>query len=278
MRFIEYGHLLTKQSLEDGDDIADFVNHKSMIVTEGWAEPCARNLAEDTLLQFERRAYFRVDKRLQKGDDKDVTLECVLIPDGKTKAMTSTKGQMDAKEQAQGAGGENKKEKKADNKKADKLASAGGEDKGPSKNDLKKAAIKAKKDAAKADHKAGTGKPAPPTDAKADAKAAAFKKAVESDAAKKSPEPAQAKKVTVADSKPLAEFALDSDAGLTAIESHFKNSSYCSGKAVPGKADADLLEAMEKAKFSPDCNTHPHVFAWWWALASFSSPARELWE
>jgi hypothetical protein len=278
VRFIEYGHLLTKQSLEEGDEIADFVNHKSMIVTEGWAEPCARNLAEDTLLQFERRAYFRVDKRLQKGDDKDVTLECVLIPDGKTKAMTSTKGQMDAKEQAQGAGGENKKEKKADNKKADKMAATGGEDKGPSKNDLKKAEKKLKKDALKADHKAGTEKPAPTADAKAEARPKAEKKAPKSDAKKEASNSTQAKKVTVADSKPLAEFALDSDAGLTAIESHLKNSSYCSGKAVPGKADADLLEAIEKAKFTPDVNTHPYVFAWWWALASFSTPARELWE
>lgn len=43
VQLIEYGHLLTKQSLEDEDKLEDFINYNSKFVTEAWAEPHVKN-------------------------------------------------------------------------------------------------------------------------------------------------------------------------------------------------------------------------------------------
>jgi len=103
---------MTKASLEEGDKFEDFVNKNNMVVTEAWAEPWAKNLQEDTLIQFERRAYFRVDKRNQTGNDEHVVLDCILIPDGKEKSMNSDKANIQASELTKGTG-----DKKGDKKK-----------------------------------------------------------------------------------------------------------------------------------------------------------------
>jgi translation elongation factor EF-1beta len=39
-----------------------------------------------------------------------------------------------------------------------------------------------------------------------------------------------------------------------------------------------LLEAIEKAKLTPDSSANPNFFGWWWSLCLFQEPARALWK
>lgn len=269
VRLIEYGHLMTKASLEENDKFEDFVNHNNMVVTEAWADPWAKQLDEDYLLQFERRAYYRVDKRNQTGNDDHVVLDCILIPDGKEKAMNSDKVQIQASELTKGTDAGKKGDKKKG--KGDKAAEGGkdatqgadGEKKGPSKKDLKKAEKKAKK----ADMKAEGG---------------ADKKAPENKENPKSKKPDQPKTDKAA-SKPTnnakvdTNFSIAEDKDLANIDLYLQTNTYLSGGNTPGAKDAKILEALESKKTTPDSSKYPSLFAWWWTLAAFQPAARELW-
>lgn len=98
---VELGHLITKQKIEEADDIKEIVNHNSRIVTTAYAEGCVRNLQQGTTFQFERRGYYFIDKiPLQ---DQRMTL--IMVPDGKQKNMSVIKTEIDAKETVKGGDG-----------------------------------------------------------------------------------------------------------------------------------------------------------------------------
>ena len=265
---IEYGHLMTKASLEEGDKFEDYVNKNNMVVTEAWADPWAKNLQEDTLLQFERRAYFRVDKRTQTGNDEHVVLDCILIPDGKEKSMNSDKANIQASELTKGTGDKKGDKKKGKGDKAaegDNTATEGadGEKKGPSKKDLQKAAKLAKK----AEMKAGGG---------------AEKKVEENKENPKSKKPEEPKQDKAANkptnnAKVDLDFSVAEDKDLANIDLYLQTNTYLSGVNAPGIKDAFILEGLEAKKMTPDSNKYPNLFAWWWTLSAFQQAARELW-
>jgi len=272
VKLFEYGHLMNKASLDENDKFEDHVNKNSVFVTECWADPCAKTLPVDYFLQFERRAYFRVDKRVQTGDDSSVTLECILIPDGKTKAMCEDKGKIDNKEFAKGAGSDARVEKKKAEKAKGKEGKEGEEAKGPSKKDLQKAAKKAKKD----DMKANPDKKvteAPAENGGKPANVDSPKKHAQENKEIKTEKP----KIAMVPAKAMETFSIADDNGISELEGHFKTNLYLSGKDLPSQNDAKLLEQMEKLKFTPDQNKHQNIFAWWWTLVSFQPAAREMW-
>ena len=89
----EFGHLITKPKLEPEDDFMDFVNTKSMATTLYWGDASLRNAKKGDVVQLERRGFFRVDQtHIRECEDEEHTspsLTLILIPDGKTKAMST---------------------------------------------------------------------------------------------------------------------------------------------------------------------------------------------
>ena len=65
---MEFDFLITKDVIEEGDDIDDFLNPKSESRTEALADLNVADLCEDDIIQFERKGYYRTDKAFQYGN------------------------------------------------------------------------------------------------------------------------------------------------------------------------------------------------------------------
>jgi glutamyl-tRNA synthetase len=77
-----FDHLITKDKLEDGDNVADYVNHNSVSKVTALGDVNLREMPVGSIIQFERKGYFRLDKAY---DQATGTIgEFFLIPDGKT--------------------------------------------------------------------------------------------------------------------------------------------------------------------------------------------------
>lgn len=77
---VDFDYLITKDKLEEDDNIDDFLNPKTEFYTEGLADCNVRDLQQHDIIQFERKGYFRVDQAYKNG--KAVVL--FNIPTGKT--------------------------------------------------------------------------------------------------------------------------------------------------------------------------------------------------
>eukprot|EP00826_Nyctotherus_ovalis_P001828 TRINITY_DN10330_c0_g2_i7.p1 TRINITY_DN10330_c0_g2~~TRINITY_DN10330_c0_g2_i7.p1 ORF type:complete len:420 (+),score=85.90 TRINITY_DN10330_c0_g2_i7:577-1836(+) len=84
-KLIEFGHLLTKPKVEEGDSMDDIVNRDSRRETAAYGELEFKSLKEKDLIQLERRGYFYVDVPWSSSTNS-VTLH--YIPEGKTKPMS----------------------------------------------------------------------------------------------------------------------------------------------------------------------------------------------
>ncbi|KKZ64804.1 glutamyl-tRNA synthetase [[Emmonsia] crescens] len=80
VELVDFDHIITKEKLEKDDDILPYINWKSEFRSHGWADCNVAELAEDDIIQFERKGYYRVDRAFRDG------LPAVLfsIPTGKT--------------------------------------------------------------------------------------------------------------------------------------------------------------------------------------------------
>lgn len=103
LKIVEFDHLITKEKVEDEDDIAKIFNQNSRFEYTAIAEGVCRNLKQGSFFQFERRGFYYVDKIGLVGQQMTVN----FVPDGKTKAMSAVGHAVDAKETAKGkaAGG-----------------------------------------------------------------------------------------------------------------------------------------------------------------------------
>ena len=72
-------------------------------------------------------------------------------------------------------------------------------------------------------------------------------------------------------------FTIATPEDIQKAEDFLAKNSYLSGGKTPGTEDADLIAAMEEAKFVPVQGTHPNLFGWWWVLCPFREGARNLW-
>lgn len=93
---VEFDVLITKAKVDENDDFDALVNHHSRFETKAYGSIDVRNLRTDTIIQFERRGYFRVDAQA------DSTI-LFLIPDGRTKSMSTVGGKVDPKMTAKGS-------------------------------------------------------------------------------------------------------------------------------------------------------------------------------
>jgi glutamyl-tRNA synthetase len=77
-----FDHLITKDKLEDGDNVADFVNPDTVSYLEVIGDVNLRTMPVGEIIQFERKGYFRLDRAYDQESGKGG--EFFLVPDGKT--------------------------------------------------------------------------------------------------------------------------------------------------------------------------------------------------
>ena len=78
---VDFDYLITKDKLEDDDNVEDFLNADTEFKTMALADCNVAALKTDDIIQFERKGYFRVDRPFQ-DDGKPAVL--FNIPTGKT--------------------------------------------------------------------------------------------------------------------------------------------------------------------------------------------------
>jgi glutamyl-tRNA synthetase len=81
----DFDYLITKDKLEEDDNLEDFLNPVTETMEEALCDEAAAGLKKDDIIQLERRGYYRVDKGLDdwaEGEPKRLVLFC--IPTGKT--------------------------------------------------------------------------------------------------------------------------------------------------------------------------------------------------
>ncbi|KAJ9191282.1 hypothetical protein DTO164E3_8909 [Paecilomyces variotii] len=64
---VDFDYLISKDKLEKEDDLFSFVTPKTEFRTKAWADCNVANLAKDSIIQFDRIGYFRVDQGYQEG-------------------------------------------------------------------------------------------------------------------------------------------------------------------------------------------------------------------
>ncbi|KAF2279854.1 glutamyl-tRNA synthetase-like protein [Westerdykella ornata] len=77
----EFDYLITKDKLEEGDELEKFLNPNTRTITHALADCNVAELREDDIIQFDRKGYFRIDKGFKPGED----VVAFLIPTGKSK-------------------------------------------------------------------------------------------------------------------------------------------------------------------------------------------------
>ena|SRR6202035_1060765 len=77
-----FDHLITKDKLEEGDKIEDYVNHDSVSSINAIGDINLKTLPVGSIIQFERKGYFRLDRAYDPETGK--AGEFFLVPDGKT--------------------------------------------------------------------------------------------------------------------------------------------------------------------------------------------------
>lgn len=84
----DFDYLLTKDKLEEDDDVEQFLNPETASMEDAWCAETMADVKKDDIIQLERKGYYRVDKGLGDWTDKEagekgrrIILFC--IPTGK---------------------------------------------------------------------------------------------------------------------------------------------------------------------------------------------------
>ena len=64
---VDFDYLLTKDTLEEDDELEDFLAEDTETRIDALADSNVADLKEDDIIQFERKGYFRVDRAFQHG-------------------------------------------------------------------------------------------------------------------------------------------------------------------------------------------------------------------
>ena len=80
----EFDYLITKDKLEEEDDLEKFLTPETATMEEAWCDEGVRDLKKDDIIQLERRGYYRVDAGVNEGEKKG-TVVLFAIPTGKGK-------------------------------------------------------------------------------------------------------------------------------------------------------------------------------------------------
>ncbi|KAL9016666.1 MAG: hypothetical protein Q9185_005993 [Variospora sp. 1 TL-2023] len=68
VELVDFDYLITKDKLEEDDNVDDFLNPKTEFRTEAVADGNVAELKENDVIQFERKGYFRVDRAFKHGE------------------------------------------------------------------------------------------------------------------------------------------------------------------------------------------------------------------
>ncbi|KAL8727578.1 MAG: hypothetical protein Q9166_005984 [cf. Caloplaca sp. 2 TL-2023] len=82
VELVDFDYLITKDKLEEDDNVDDFLTPQTEFKTEALADGNVAGLKEGEVIQFERKGYFRVDRAFKHGEK--AVLFC--IPTGKVNA------------------------------------------------------------------------------------------------------------------------------------------------------------------------------------------------
>ena len=77
---VDFDYLITKDKIEEDDNVDDFLNPHTEFRTEGLADCNVADLPESAIIQFERKGYFRLDRPWRSGQPAIF----FNIPTGKT--------------------------------------------------------------------------------------------------------------------------------------------------------------------------------------------------
>lgn len=83
-----FDYLITKDKLEEDDDVKDFVNKESIFTEDALADENVAEVKVDDIIQFERKGYYRCDKAAGKNGERAVFF---MIPTGKGEKPTEKK-------------------------------------------------------------------------------------------------------------------------------------------------------------------------------------------
>lgn len=78
----EFDYLLTKDKLEEDDDLERFLNPNTASMEEAWCDHETKSLKKDDIIQLERRGFYRVDSGFDEGEKGKLVL--FAIPTGKS--------------------------------------------------------------------------------------------------------------------------------------------------------------------------------------------------
>lgn len=81
VELVDFDYLITKDKLEEGDQVEDFMNPNTEFREEAFADCNVAGLMENDVMQFDRKGYYRVDRPFMHG--KPAVL--FQIPTGKAK-------------------------------------------------------------------------------------------------------------------------------------------------------------------------------------------------
>jgi len=79
VELVDFDYLITKDKLEEEDDVANFVNKETEFREDAIADENVRDVRVDDIIQFERKGYYRCDRAAAEG----VKAVFFLIPTGK---------------------------------------------------------------------------------------------------------------------------------------------------------------------------------------------------
>ena len=68
VELVDFDYLITKDKLEEDDNVDDFLNEKTEFRTEALADCNVVDLKVDDIIQFERKGYYRVDRAFLHGN------------------------------------------------------------------------------------------------------------------------------------------------------------------------------------------------------------------
>lgn len=83
VKTVHYGHLLTKERLEEEDDFEEYINRGSMHFQMLAGDINLRVLQKGDIIQLERRGYYICDSVYLRDDNQNLPLTLIEIPDGR---------------------------------------------------------------------------------------------------------------------------------------------------------------------------------------------------
>ncbi|KAJ8292069.1 putative glutamate--tRNA ligase, cytoplasmic [Rhodotorula toruloides] len=83
---LDYDYLITKKKLEEDDNVEDLINPTTEYRTDAVADHNVASLAQGTIIQFERKGFYIVDRAFDASNPSQ-RVELILIPDGRASSV-----------------------------------------------------------------------------------------------------------------------------------------------------------------------------------------------